>query len=370
MKRLPKILIWILLLGALAAAVVVPKMRATDAAASKPVASAKSHDGKAKPPPPLKVATYTVKTEPFAETVTSSGTLRAEESVDLAAETSGRIVAIHFVEGTRVKRGDLLVKLNDADLRAQYGRATHNLELAATRLKRIEQLLASHLVTQADVDTARNELAVQKDEIAIIQAQIDRTEVRAPFDGVVGLRYVSEGAYITGATQVATLSRLDKLKIDFSVPEQYASRIRVGAPLSFRVSGADHAYQGVVYAYDPRIEQATRTVLIRAELPNTQNRLLSGAFANVELKLSQLENAILVPSVAVVPGFNQKNVYVVKDGHAVMRPVETGTRTEDRVLIVSGLAPGEVIVTSALQQMRDGIAVVSLDAKTVETAAP
>src|SRR5687767_2969779 len=181
--------------------------------------------------------------------------------------------------------------------------------------------------------------------------------IRAPFDGVVGLRFVSEGAFVNATTRVATLQRLDNLKIDFSVPEKYAGRIRIGAPITFTVAGGDQKAKGEIYAFDPRIDVITRTVLIRAICPNPEGRLLPGAFANVDVVLDQLNDALLVPAVAVVPGLSEKNVFVVDDGKAVRRAVETGMRTESMVQILSGLKAGDLVITSGLQQIRAGLPV-------------
>ncbi|MET0658590.1 MAG: efflux RND transporter periplasmic adaptor subunit [Steroidobacteraceae bacterium] len=313
---------------------------------------------------PVRVSTFTVEAANFAETVTSTGTLRADEAVELQAEINGKVTAINFREGTQVQKGHLLVKLNDADLRAQLERAVHRRELATLREKRIAQLLKQGVARQEEYDIALSELDIQRAEVELIDAQIEKTEVRAPFDGVVGLRYVSEGAFVNAATRVATLQRLDKLKIDFSVPEKYAARLRNGAPITFTISGGDRKYSGEIYASDPRIDSTTRTVLIRAVAPNPSGRLLPGAFAHVELTLDQLKDAMLIPALAVVPGLAEKNVFVVENGKAERRAVETGTRLESTVHILSGLQPGDVVITSGLQQIRPGQAVIVAGQKT------
>lgn len=291
---------------------------------------------------------------PLVETIASTGTLRAEESVDLVAEIGGRIVAIRFNEGAHVRKGDLLVKLNDADLTATRARGVYRKELAVLKEQRIERLLKQGVARQEEYDMALNDLHVQDAEIALTDALIAKTEVRAPFDGVVGLRYVSEGAYVTAATRVATLQRLEQLKVDFSVPEKYATRLRLGSPIQLTVAGANRRFAGAIYAIDPRIDAATRTVLIRAVCPNRDAQLFPGAFASVSLTLGEVDNAMLVPAIAVVPGLNAKTVYVVKDGKAELRTVVTGTRLEDRVQILSGLEAGEVVVTSGVLQVSPG----------------
>jgi membrane fusion protein (multidrug efflux system) len=174
---------------------------------------------------------------------------------------------------------------------------------------------------------------------------------------MVGLRFVSEGAFVTPTIRVATLQRLDRLKIDFAVPEKYALRVRVGSPVTFVVDGGERRYAGEIYAIDPRIDPGTRTVQLRAVCPNPGGRLLPGAFANIEFTLSSVADALLVPSVAVIPGLTEKNVFVVREGKAVRRAVTTGMRTETSVQIVAGLEGGDVVITSGLQQIRAGQAV-------------
>jgi membrane fusion protein (multidrug efflux system) len=358
MKPALKKALWSLACVAIVAGVIAPKVIPSSRAAAeaKPSANAASSGGTT-----LSVATFVVKPEPFAEKLRATGTLRADEAVELQAETTGKIVSINFTEGARVRAGELLVKLNDADLRATLSRAQYRKQLAVLREKRIAQLLKQGVARQEEYDTALAELNVQDADIALTRAQIAMTEIRAPFDGIVGLRYVSDGAFITAATRVATLQRLDRLKIDFSLPEKYAGRIKPRSPVTFSVAGGDRRFKGEIYAHDPRIDAATRTVLVRAWCENPGARLLPGASASVEMVLAELGEAILVPSVAVIPGLYELNVFVVgKDRKAERRAVEAGTRLESTVHILSGLDEGDVVITSGLQQMRPGQLIESL----------
>lgn len=369
-----------LLFGALAVAAVaglaaprwLPLTRAADAPPDRAAAEPGKADGKARKQgdkkadggdkgeagrAPQKVATLRIAPEPFTESLSATGSLLADEGVELQAEINGKIAAIRFREGSRVRRGELLVKLNDADLRAQRALAQHNLELAQLREQRVGQLVKEGIVTASDYDTARFEVAARLDQISIIEAQIEKTEVRAPFDGVVGLRYVSEGSYVNATTRVATLQQIDRLKVNFSVPEKYAGRIRIGSPIRFAINGSDRRFAGAIYAFDPRIDAGTRTVVIRAVCDNPEGVLLPGAFANVELELATVSDAILVPAEAVIPGVSDKNVFVMVDGKAERRAVEIGTRTANQVQILSGLKAGDRLIVSGLQQMRAGLAV-------------
>lgn len=318
--------------------------------------------------PALRVTAVTVEPSQLNEMVSSTGSLLADEGVELQAETDGKVVTILFREGARVRKGDLLVKLNDEDLAATRARAQYRKELAALRERRVAQLLRQGVARQEEYDTALNEVNVQSAEIALTEAQMRKTEIRAPFDGVVGLRYVSEGSYVNASTRIATLQRLDRIKVDFSLPEKYAARLKIGSPLAFSVAGSERRYQARIYAIDPRIDTATRTVMIRAVAENPQARLLPGAFASVHVTLDSLDNALLVPAVALIPGLSQTSVFVARDGKVERRAVEAGTRTADQVHVLSGLVPGESVITSGLQQLRPGQRVVIIDVHGAEQA--
>lgn len=356
-KSVFKRVMWTLVVFAIIGVIAAPKVLPLLGKAAPTKADAKGPGDRAKGPPPMRVSTIVLKPEPFTETVNSTGTLLAEEGVELQAETNGKIVAINFTEGALVHKGDLLVKLNDGELRASHARSTYRMQLAAVDEHRMALLLKEGVAKQVDYDAALSALQVQKAETELIEEQIAKTEIHAPFDGHVGLRYVSEGSYVNANARIATLQRLDKLKVDFAIPEKYAGRIKLGSPITFTVAGTERKYAGEIYAYDPRIDTATRTVLIRALCPNPDGALLPGAFANVELVLAKLDDALLVPAVAVIPGLNEKNVFVLNNGKAESRAVQTGTRTESAVRILSGLKPGDVVITSGLQQLRNGMPV-------------
>ena len=362
MKRGLKYLLWAASITVLVAVAAVPKIRPMLQAASPPAASASK--GGQKPPvqrgdsKPLAVATYVVRPAAFSETVSATGTLRADESVELQAESSGRVIAINFEEGSRVRKGALLLKLNDAPLQATLARATRRKELAQSQEQRLGTLIERKLVTQAEFDAVHSEVRIQDAEIALVQAQIAETEIRAPFDGVVGLRFVSLGAYVNASTRIATLQQLDRLKIDFSVPEKYATKIKAGSKVVFRTADGE-THQGEIYAVDPRIDSATRTVLARAVCRNEGGRLLPGSFASVEVALAPQADAMLIPAQAIIPGLDERSVYVMREGKVQRLSIETGARTASTVHVTAGLAAGDEVITSGLVQLRAGQAVVA-----------
>lgn len=336
---------------------------ATPAGASKAPADAADRGPGGRQQQPLKVSAVQAVAAPFTERVSATGTLRAEEGVELQAETGGRVRSINFTEGARVRKGALLIKLTDDDLQAMLVRASSRLNLAVQRRSRIEKLFQDGVANREDYDTAINEMAVQEAEVGVIRAQIAKTEIRAPFDGIVGLRFISEGAFVNANARMATLQAVDRLKLDFSVPERFAERVTPGTVVEFSAGGRAKR-PGTVSAVEPRLDAGTRTLTARALIPNPDGLLRPGGFVSVDVTLETFPDAIVLPSVAVVPGPTERSVFVVSDGKAVRRAVQTGTRTESAVHIVSGVRPGDLVITSGLQQMRQGLPVTPVTAAT------
>lgn len=302
----------------------------------------------------VRVGAVVVAPAPIAEIVTSVGTLLPGEAVDLQPEVSGRIARLDFDEGAHVKKGDLLVKLDASELEAQQAAALLELELAERRERRTTELVAQGYVRAEEHDAARNALEVQRARIRLTAAQIAKTEIRAPFDGVTGLRYVSEGAVVNATTRIGSLQQIDPLKIEFSVPEKYAGRIAVGTPISFRVAGQEREFTGRVYVSDSRIDPTTRTVLLRGVIPNPDGALVPGASARVKVTIAESPEALMVPAAALVPDADSPYVFVAREGRAVRLPVVIGVRTDSSVQVLAGLEPGETVITSGLQQLRPG----------------
>jgi membrane fusion protein, multidrug efflux system len=305
----------------------------------------------------LRVSGVKLEPVPFAESIAANGTLRAEESVELQTEVNGKIAAINFIEGQRVTRGDILVKIDDSSLQASLRRAQARRELAGFREQRLARLVSDGGVSKQDYDEARGELAVLDAEIDFIRADIKKTEIRAPFDGVAGIRFVSVGSYVNPAARIATLQGITHLKVDFSVPERYAPRVKAGDPMRFTVAGSQQVYTGEVYAVEPRVEVATRSVLLRALCRNPDGSLLPGIFARVEYTVQQSTASLLIPAISILSGLEERTVFVARDGKAQRVQVTTGARTDTHVQIIQGLSPGDVVLTSGVQQLRNGMPV-------------
>ncbi|MFT4033336.1 MAG: efflux RND transporter periplasmic adaptor subunit [Siphonobacter sp.] len=299
------------------------------------------------------VDAYVAKSEKLSNTLETSGTLQSNEEISLQSEISARVTKIYFKEGQPVAKGALLAKLFDADLAAQVLKIKTQRQLAQTSLERLQYLLAREGVSQQEVDVAKAQVDAYDADIAVAQAQLQKTEIRAPFSGIIGFRSVSEGAIVTPSTVIANFQQINPLKIDFAVPEKYTEVLHVGDAVTFKVaSDANKEYRGNVYAVDPKIDLATRTVKLRALVPNPNNQLRPGQFAQVTFRLSDVPNAILIPSQAVIPGTMDKKVVVSRNGKASFIVVETGTRTESQVQIISGLQPGDTVITSGILQLK------------------
>lgn len=300
---------------------------------------------------------YTARVEPrlLRERVTATGSVAADESVELVSEIAGRVVEMAFEEGAPVKRGDVLVKLDDAELAAQLVRAESRVRLARAQAERQNQLVAAGGTSQAELDAAESEVKVLEAEVELARALLAKTEIRAPFDGVVGLRHVSVGANITPAARIATLQKIDTIKIEFSVAERHLDRLQPNAEVRISVAGIREPFTGRIYAVEPRIDPATRTLRLRARAENPGGRALAGGFATVEMPLQEIPAALLVPADAIVPGLNEQQVYVLENGRAQLRKVETGLRLAREVQILSGLEAGAEVITSGQLQLRPGV---------------
>ena len=303
----------------------------------------------------LNATGYIVVPSQMSELINSNGTLRPDEEVDLAFETSGKIVKINFIEGTRVKKGELLAKINDRPLQAQLERLLAQRKLSEEMEFRQRSLLNKDAISKESYDQIVTELQTNAADINLIKARISETELRAPFDGTIGLRYLSEGSYATSSTKIARLIKTSPLKIEFSIPEKYASEIKIGYPVTFKIDGSDEIYNASVYAVDPKIDIETRTIVLRALYPNKNEELKSGRYAGVTLELSHIENTVAIPTESIIPEMDGEKVFIYKRGKAQSVNVITGLRTESKIQITSGLKFGDTLITTGIMQLRQNL---------------
>lgn len=307
-------------------------------------------------PAPMLVEAQTVRTLALVDDVSAVGSLVSNESVVLRPEVPGRIAAIHFRDGAAVRRGDVLVELDTAVQRAELQQARANLTLAESNFRRSQDLFARKFVSQSSLDNARSQLEVARAGVALAQARLARMQIRAPFDGIVGIRSVSPGDYVKDGDAMINLEDIATLKLDFRLPEQYLDRVRPGqvVEVSSDVLPGER-FEARVDAIDPLVDAQGRAVRLRANLDNPQARLRPGVFARVRLILDERSDVVVVPEAALVPApGNVQYVYRVVDDKAQRVEVRTGVRRSTMVEIVDGLAAGAVVVTAGQLKLRDG----------------
>ena len=303
---------------------------------------------------PSYVTTFVVKTHELDNTIQSAGTLLANEEVEIRPEISGKITKIYFKEGSPVTKGELLVKIYDADLQAQLQKLKFQEKLSAETEARQKKLLTINGISQQDYDVVLNQLNSNRADIDLISTQIAKTEIRAPFDGVIGLKTVSEGSYVSPTNIIASMQEIDPLKIDFSIPEKYMLSVKKGDPIHFTVPGSPKTYEGAIYAIEPKIDMNTRSVLLRAMCPNKTKEILPGAFASVELQMQKIDNAILIPTESVIPKLKILLVFLYKNGKAQPRVITTGIRNDSAIQVTSGLNAGDTVITTGIMQLKEG----------------
>lgn len=299
---------------------------------------------------------YVVAPAPLQNNIEATGTLLSNEFIQIQPEINGRITDIYFQEGAYVKKGTLLVKLFDGDLKAQMEKLKVQKRLADTTLARQEKLLEINGISRQAVDNTRNQVASYQSDLDYYEAEIRKTEIRAPFNGRIGLRQVSEGAIVSPTTVITKLYQNNPLKLEFSVPEKYRSQIKTGDLVAFTVaeSPGEH-FKGKIYAINPGIDPNTRTITLRAHVNNEGEKLSPGSFANVHIELRAIPNALMIPTEALIPTTKANQVIVSKQGKAKFINVETGIRTADKVQITSGLQAGDTVLTTGVMQAKPGV---------------
>lgn len=284
-----------------------------------------------------------------------TGSILPNESVKITSEISGKIEKIHFREGQNITKGTLLVSINDDELRAKLEKSKYSRKLYSDTEFRQRQLLEREAISREEYEQSLTELRTSNADIKILEAQIAKTKITAPFDGQFGLRLVSQGAYITPNQSITTLFNLDTAKIEFSIPGKYSGIMEKGKKINFNIDGIDSDFEGEVYAIEPQIDPATRTLKMRAFSPNSKGLLLPGQFAKIRLILESLEDAIMVPTESVIPELNGHKIFVKSNGKVSSVNVEIGIRTARQIQITSGLNESDTILTSGILQVRPGM---------------
>ncbi len=285
------------------------------------------------------------------------GSLIPDEEVDLSFETSGKITKIYFKEGSDVKTGDLLAKVNDDPLQAELKKLQAQIPLAEDRVYRQKALLEKDAVSKEAYEQVTTELEKLKADIELVRARIAQTELRAPFNGEIGLRLVSEGTYASPSTIIAKLTKIVPLKIEFSINEKNASDVKPGTPVTFTVENDLNKYSAAVYAVESKVDMKTRTLKARAIYSNPGGYLKPGRSANIEILLNEIKNTLTVPSESIIAEMGRDIAYVYKSGKAHQVELKKGIRTASEVQILQGISSGDTLIVTGVMQLRDGMPV-------------
>lgn len=301
---------------------------------------------------PVQAEAFVVKTKSLSENLEIPGTLLPFEVTEIRAEISGRVVALNIPEGSFVQKGALLVKLFDSDLQAQLKKLEVQLQIAQKTAERQKQLLEIQGISQQEYDLSELQVSNLKADIDLTKVNISKTEIRAPFAGRIGLRNISNGAYVSPTTLLTTISQVNQLKLEFTVPEKYSEAMRKGRQVSFTIAGTDTRFNAAVLATESNIEATTRTLKVRAVVQGTHNLLVPGAFAKVALQLGKNDHSLIVPSQAVIPQARNKSVIVYKDGKVNFTVISTGIRDSSYVQVLDGVKEGDTVITTGLLAIR------------------
>lgn len=301
---------------------------------------------------PATVQGYIVKTGAVSEPLELPGSLLPMEETELHSEVSGRVVGLYIKEGTSISSGALMVKLFDGDLQAQLKKLNVQLQIAEKTEERSNELLKLNGISQQDYDLTFLQVSNIKADIELMKTNIAKTEIRAPYNGKIGFRNISMGAYVTPATIITTIRQVAQLKLQFSVPEKYSSKIENGQLIPFSIDGNKQKFLAKVYATESTVSETTRGLNVRCLVQQNNAALVAGSFARVDLDFAKNNNAILIPSQAILPQARGKKVVLFKDGIAMFVDVQTGVRDSANVEIISGLNVGDTIITTGLLGIR------------------
>ncbi|MDZ4749029.1 MAG: efflux RND transporter periplasmic adaptor subunit [Saprospiraceae bacterium] len=312
-------------------------------------------------PPPVQkaliVQTLIATAQPLSADIEVPGTILANETAEIHPEVSGRLVQLNIKEGTNVSVGALLAKLNDGDLQAQFRKLEVQLKIAEQTEKRQAELVKIQGISQQEYDLSLLSVLNIKADMDIIRESIRKTEIRAPFGGRLGLKNVSPGAYVTPSSVLTTISQVSSLKIQFNVPERYGAQLKPGLPVSFSIDGTSKTFTATVIASEISIDENTRSLAVRALIKQKDPALIPGAFAKVKIVLGKNNEALMVPNSSIIPSGRKKLLYVYEGGKAMMKEVTTGVRDSTNIQVLTGIKPGDTVITSAMLFLRPGLAV-------------
>jgi len=307
---------------------------------------------KGKPSGPIAVNYFVAQTFQFNNNVYTTGKIGAINEIELKPEISGKVTAIYFKEGETVNKGEPILKINDADLQAQLQKNKIQVKLSEEKVTRLQKLLTISGISKEEFDIQENELASLKADEALIAAQLSKTNITAPFSGVIGLKNISEGAYVSPTQVIASLVQVKPLYIEFSIPEKYSSSVKKGLNIQFTSENESaKTFTAQIYALEPKIDEATKTLRGRA-MYNGNETFYPGTFVKVYVDLGKTSNSIMIPTQSVIPILKGQKVFVSKNGMAQEVKVITGIRTEDKIQVIEGLNVGDTVLTTGLMSVK------------------
>ena len=300
----------------------------------------------------IPVDVFIIKQIDLENEIVTVGTIIANEEVDIKSELTRKITGIYFKEGTFVPNGKILFKLDDSDILARLRKLDLDEELNIKQQDREKQLLDKGLLTPDEYEVRETNIEKIRADIEVLEVELSKTEIRAPFSGIAGFRNVSIGSLVNNTNILTTIQDISKVKVDFSIPEKYIALFRPGQDITFRVDGYDEDFTGKVISYEPKLNENTRSIILRASSNNKGSKLLAGSFVKVKLKLENINNAVMIPTESVVPKLKGQSVFIYQDGKAVTKDVEMGIRTEKEVQITSNLSIGDTVISTNILRLK------------------
>ena len=313
-----------------------------------------SKQGAAQKQPPLPVEAMIAKQQVLNSNIEVPGSLLANESTEIHPEVSGRLVQLNVKEGAFVGKGALLAKIYDGDLQAQLHKLQVQLKIAEQTENRQAQLLKIQGISQQDYDLSLLQVHNINADIEIIQSTISKTDIRAPYNGKLGLKNISPGAFITPSTVITTISQVNQLKLQFNIPEKYGAQIKKGQDIDFTIDGSAKTFTAAVLATEGAIEENTRSLAVRAMVKSKDAALLPGAFAKVKIMLGKNDNALMIPNSCLIPQGRKKLIFLFKNNKAQSTEITTGIRDSTNIQVLTGLLMGDTVITSGLLFLRPG----------------
>lgn len=306
------------------------------------------------PPPPAAVTGYVTTYLPLDNQVYATGSLIANEVINLSPEVAGKLTYLNIPEGQIIQKGQLIARVNDADLQAQLKKLEVQLSISKSKEDRAKKLLDINGLSVEEFEDALNSHNILKAEIEYTKTLIAKTELRAPFTGKLGFKLISDGSFVNTSSVISTLQQINPVKVEFSIPERYVPLVKSGNTISFQIDGYKQSFTAQVYAIEPNIDVASRSVVMRAKAENASGLLKPGAFARINLSLGVDEKAIMIPTQAIIPILKGQQVYIVENGAAVAKPVTLGFRGDAKVQITEGLNVGDTVLTTGLMSLKPG----------------